>query len=588
MKKFVLASSVLFLSAQGLQAVTIRSGRIAAPGHAGAAVAGAAVSRDAASNTMPGLTAGQSLSPALSVKSPAAPPLVRLIVELAPDPDGKLRLGLDSKAIESVVADFSGRARMIRPDGPQAILEERAFIETDRAAASEVAARLEAAGMQVAALDDVLARMSGAASGATPMTDEELHAVAAFDNGGVLRRAEAFGRIMAAVEAAGGSNAAFSARTREEAAAALYSGLVPAIEAFNAIRGEQRVRIRAGMAPVSWTDSERVTAREHAVAKALSAPDLKDQVEPIRALVARAAAAVLDLGAPYAASWVNALLPHAEHAAAEAIASSPERAVRFIRSWLERLADGVAETAALAGSSERPHGFRRVGGLGRYVEGNRQSVVYYPKDSFRPFLPQEERHAAVVLLGMSAAAAQEWTDRFVALLIAADEAVPAIEAAERRRVIAEARRQADAMAEGFSKDPSLSARMAEQLAEMKRKYVEQAVARYEQGERIEGIAPVDRALAFLDFGPYHHLAPGFDDERYISSVADVLRLALERVSGAATLKVVIDAALSFTDDVRRWGNHDLLAARQQTIDSLERLARETALRLGLTLQAVVN
>lgn len=511
--------------------------------------------------------------------SPLASPLVRLIVEPALTTNGQSAMILQehNKAIEAVLAASAGRARLINSDGPSSLFSSRVFIETDRAAAAEVARGLGAAGLRTTALDEMLSRMNGGAG--APATEEELRAAAAlFENGDTLQRADAFGRLASAVAAGAGSGA--SAEVRTNTARALYSGIAPVIEAFNAIRGEQRRTLRSRLEPVPWDDAPRTFERELFLASELARPELKSQVEPIRALAALAAEALLDLKAPYSASLVNALLPHAEYAAAEALAAAPERASRFVAAWLGHLLASVKETEAMARAGEH-NGISHSGGIGwDIVLGYRHAVAYYPKDARQPFRPESEHHNAWTLLGMSDAAVQAWTGRFLNMLPIVDAAVSVIEAADHRCQMEKASRDFDAMAGRFASDPTWT----EQLAEEKRQHLAKEEEQYQKYHRIDGIEPIDRALAFIDFGPYDHLKPGFSEDRFLSAAAGVLHAALEGVEGAATLKVVIDASLHLTAMGRQWAQPRLAASTLEALDTLERLARDTAARLGLALR----
>lgn len=508
-------------------------------------------------------------------EAPIAPKTLRLVVAPVVEPNKRFRL-LDSKAVEKIVEESAGKARILSARGAGSLFDTEAFIEADAAQAAELSAKFEAAGMQAVRLDEMLSRMNAALSGSAPMTEEEVHALAALmDNGGLLQQAEAFGRVLSAAKSSSG----LSEEARKDAALALYSGVGPIINAFNAVRGDQNTRLREGLEPVSWIDAPAVVKQEHAIVRELAEPQFMDQVQPIRVLVAAAAEAILALKAPYAASFVNAMLVHAEYAAAEMIAKSPERTAEFIEGWLAHLSAGVAETASLAGSPARPHGVSHGGG-NQNVLAHRESVAYYDQETRRPFLPQDERHVAAILLGMSASAAQEWTDRFVALLISADEAIPGIDRAERTRYLKEAEGQFEAVAGPLPADPA----QAQKYSGWKSDYMEEALARYEKWNKIEGIEASDRSLLFMYFEPYMDFAPGFDANLYISGVAGALKAALERVSGAATLKAVVDAAVGFVHDARLWASPEVLSAQQQTLDGLDASAKAVAVRLGLSLR----
>ena len=346
------------------------------------------------------------------------------------------------------------------------------------------------------------------------------------------------------------------------------------IDPATTIRGERRHEIRMTLGMPSRNEAEEI-AFERAVAARLDASEPTSSVEPIRALTARAALALQDLGSEHWASYVNALLPVASYAAAEAISRSPERLASFVAGWIAHLESSVAETAALAETAAH---FPSVhsGGIGRQlVLGHRDSISYFPEYSSRPIDAEDENHYARILLGMSDAAAAAWTARFVEVLRAADAAIPLAEAPEHRKWMKKASDQLDAFPPHFADSPAFPSYREEQLAEAEKSW---------QDRHLEGITIIDHALEWLRFGPNDRLAPGFDEGRYVTAVSGVLMAALDGVSGAATLKVVIDASLGFAEDARRWGA-DLPAASRAAAEKLDRAARATAARLGLELRS---
>jgi|CXWL01.1.fsa_nt_gi hypothetical protein len=532
-----------------------------------------------------------SVSNVPALTAPVAPDLVRLMITSTDAKDPFIHVEAE-KALSAALTASSAKARMLESGGG-AVFKERLFVETDRAGAQSVAERLKAIGLQSVEIGELLSRMNAGAG--TLATEEELQeASALFDKGDALQRAEAFGRLASAADSIKESGLTDSLETRLKAANDLYSGIVPILDAFNTIRDDRRQallkkqsltllkNLEKKKAAIGGTD---YVAREYAVEKELAQPEFNDQLKPFQALASRAATAIIALDSPFAASLVNALLPQAQHAAALTLAASPEMLSHFIQGWIGYLDASVAETASLADTTER-YGYGSNTGIGQnHVVGRRESVVYSRMDSKQPFQSEREDHNASQLLGMSAAAAEAWTGRFVALLSHADAAVADIEAAEhRRRMLAESN-NFDEMAKKFAKNSE----DADRIAELKRQHMADAEKKYQEYQRIDGLMFIDRAVQTLGYyGPYERLTPGFDENLYVANAAGVLRAALEGVTGVATLKIIVDSALGLVESVRKYAAATLAPESRQAIDGLEQLARETAKRLNLELAAGQN
>ncbi len=515
----------------------------------------------------------------LALTALVAHDLVRLMIMPTDAKDHFISVEAE-EALNAAIAASSGKARMLKSDGG-ALFTNRLFVETDRAEAESVAGRLKAIGLQWVEIGEVLSRMNAGAG--TLATEEELQeASALFDKGDTLQRAEAFGRLASAADSIKESGLTDSKEARLQAAKDLYAGIAPILDAVNTIRGDQRLTILKKQKAVSNSD---YVAREYAVAQKLAKPELKDQLKPFQALASRTASAIIALDPPFAASFVNALLPQADYAAAQTLAASPEMLLRFIQGWISYLEASVAESASLADSTGK-YGLSHSGGIGgQRVIGHRESVGYSRGDSKQPFRFEDEQHNASRLLGMSSAAAEAWTDRFVSLLNAADAAVVIIEAAEHRRRTLGASNQFDEMGKEMAQNTNDST----MLADLKRNHMEQAETQYQKYQRIDGLEVVDRAVEALGYyGYYERLTPGFDENLYVANAAGVLKSALERVTGIATLKIIVDSALGLVDGVRKHAAPSFAPESRQAIDGLDQLARETAKHLNLELSTGQN
>jgi hypothetical protein len=552
---------------------------------------------------LPGLTLstpkssgpGASSSQQPQVPALPQPPLVRLIVEPAPSERGLGWIDKDDRAgIEAVLEAHGPRVRAIRSDGPSAIFEGRAFVEVEAAFAGAVAADFEAMGLRVSSLEEAVSD-AGSWTAAAIGGDDELKAAAARLMDGspsAQETARRFGALLAAVEAAPAADlSARSEEARRDAARAIYNGLVPVLSAHNAIRGEQRIAARQrwldahGGQAGSYLDMELYAHAE------LQKPENSRGVAPIRALAMRAAAALQSVGSDLAAPLLLAMLPHAGHGPYEALAKDPARAAALAGAWLSMLERTVEDTATLVEEHvttpdetrrDRIRMPMRSGGISGLddakVVGHRAALWAYDLDAW-VFDFGELREQIWPLLGASDAAARALIPGFVDVLVRAGPAIKRVSDALRAQEEEKARRGFDRMAGKFLERPELKAQLDEARAE----HIKDQMERYDEYSRIEGHYVLDRALQALSwFGPYDHLAPGFDVERYATYVSQILRDAAARVDPWA-FKMAAQTSLRFAENIRKWAWPKLYGPARDEVEALEREVKARAAAEGLQL-----
>lgn len=533
------------------------------------------------------------------VEAPRLPPLsggipmLRLIVEPIPDARGWAFIREEDRAaITLALEEAKGQARVINSDGPSAIFEGQSFVEVTPAAAPKLTTDLETLGLRVSRLDEVL-QNARSTQKALDLGDDSLAAAAAgclMDGSRHPRdQSSDLGALLTAVETQPTSH--LSPATRRAAAHAVYSGLVNAINAHNAITGDARMAARK-----RWLDSHggqvgNYQDMELSAHAELQRPEHQAQVAPIRALVSRAANAIQILDADVSAPLLTELLPHAGHALLEDLAKDGKRARAFVASYMAMLRGSVDDTArlaeeyALSTDDARKKEIRMTthsGGISSMdqpkVEGHRTAVWAYDEKTWYYSLG-DLRGALWPLLGVSHAAAQAVKDSFTDLLVEAGPQIKRVDDALRLVETERESRSFDLMAGKFLEDPKLK----DQLDRMRQDHLADRLKRYDEYNTVEGNEVLDRALRGLGwFGPYDHLVPGFDTDQYVKFAAEILRDAAAR-TGPGMFKLVAQASLRFSEDIRKWAWPTLLGDSKDAVDALEQDVKARAAADGLKL-----
>ena len=549
---------------------------------------------------MPGALPGATLSfgapvlpPTGLPLSPATPDLIRLIVEPIPDARGWAFIKEEDRAaITLALEEAKGQARVINSDGPSAIFEGQSFVEVTKAAAPKLTQDLETLGLRVSRLDEVLENARSTQK-ALDLGSDDLAAAAAgrlMDGSRHPRdRSEELGALLTAVETQPTSH--LSPATRRAAAHAVYSGLVNAINAHNAITGDVRMAARKRWIDAHGGQVGSYQDMELSAHADLQQPAHRAQVAPIRALVSRAANAIQILNADVSTPLLVELLPHAGHALLEDLANDGKRAQAFVASYIAMIRGSVDDTArlaeeyALSTDDARKKEIRMTthsGGISSMdqpkVDGHRTAVWAYDQKAWFYNLG-DLSGSPWPLLGVSQAAAQAVKDSFVDLLVAAGPQIKRVDDALRFAELERESKSFDHMAGKFLEDPKIK----DQMDELRKKHLADRQKQYDEYNTVEGNEVLDRTLRGLGwFGPYTHLVPGFDTDQYVRFAASILRDAAAR-TGPGMFKLVAQTALRFSEDVRKYAWPTLFGDSKDAVDALERDVKARAATEGLKL-----
>lgn len=523
---------------------------------------------------------------------PAAAP-IRLVVEVVPDARGWAMLTQEQDAaLKTAVEASAGAARLINADGPSGIFDARAFIEVKPQAAAALKAALAPTGLKVASLEAALQAFHQAAPAQLPQDDASLKAFLdrMMDGSRPLEaRSADYGALVQALSANPHALNGRSEESRREVSRALYNGSVPLLDAFNAVRGDQRRSARKAWAAAhpgstAWQD------RELSVHAQLQKPEKKAPVEPIRAMVRQAGRALQASGSDASVPLLLTLLPHADYAIQEDLSRRPNAARRLVKDYLAMMEKNIVLTRDLAlelatspdAKNEDIRMPTHSGGISSLdvpkVSGHRAAVWAYRVSAWF-FDLGDMPHTLIALLGSSPSAAAELQAGLPALISRAGpliaETSAALRSVEEARII----KSFDRMAGKFLEDPSLKP----QLDQMRRAHLDEDLKRWDEYNTVEGHEVLDRAVRTLGwYGVYDHLAPAFDEDAYITNVSAILRAATA-TAGLGMFKLVAQCSLRFVEEVRRhaWGR--LLGTTKDEVDAVESAVRARALARDLKL-----
>ncbi|HVE12908.1 MAG TPA: hypothetical protein VNI01_05905 [Elusimicrobiota bacterium] len=514
------------------------------PARAAQVVGGAA--RDGAAGPGPLLSG----TPAPSVlPSPGTDLLLAIVL---PDPGDRLAGRDAEKTVQALAESRPSEVRLLSADGPRSLFGARSFaLEVALPARDEVLRDLRA----IDRLDaHPLSHLLDAAS-AGPAADlpgpEALSALSSRMSAGPMpERLRAFSELAAALETMGPERIArLPEESRNAALSALYDLSAVSVEALNFVRGDMRQALRerehaahGDDVPWDWVAVEKASHR------ALQEPAARARIEPLRGLLAKTIEAMDRLDTPAAREQVLHLLPHAEYAGFELIASRPELKRKYVRAWLGIVANSVTETIAglRAGPnrSEDWTGSQRSRGY-EHLDDRRNSMHLYEWKPGR-FNPGELPHELLLLLGLPDAGFP-LARMVVAALDAVQHRIPEIDALNRESRIGHDLAQQEAYLAHSAEESAKAGRPIppETLESFRRQAREQIERTYEESSKVEGHTTVDALLQALHYDPYLAFVPGFDEAAYVASVLGLFSDALAELREPGLLKQLIDSAVSF-------------------------------------------
>lgn len=479
-------------------------------------------------------------------------------------------------AIDVIMTRHAG-ARPLESSGPSVIFEARRFVEVDAAAAPAMARDIELAGLLVSTVEESLSAFAGAAA-VSVGTPEELKAAAdALMDGSRAARAAAFGGLVGGIEAA--APASLPEDVRNAATLALHGALVPYIDAYNNVRGDQESAARQAWIdthgrpanPAQYQEMVRASRAE------LDRPERVALVVPYKEIAARAGEAIERLASPLSVPLLMDLAPLADYAYLQRLTAHPERTGALLRSWIGYLRDSVSETARLIEADPNGRVSRRSGGYG-VVDASYNVLGAFDWET-RRINPAELRHErSWMLIGAlpTGPLGPEIARLFSNFIVEAEPLVARLKAAWKVKIEREAVARAERYAEMYGKDEKSK-------AEIRQSVIEQEAESYERHDRVTGEASLQAAVGAIPWalGPYDDFMPGYSANRFVSLVAWTLADAAARVSDRDSFALLADTALQFVSETRRWKKDALTDYALDLVSRLEAQIKARAARDGV-------
>ncbi|MBI3299000.1 MAG: hypothetical protein HYZ75_12590 [Elusimicrobia bacterium] len=510
------------------------------------------------------------------------------LMQVRLDEKGRSGTGYEeSKAVEALAARYPGKVKVLDADGASSLFQSNFAVEVDASVRDEVLLELAAIeGLETHAMAALTAAAARREPGA-PLDAALLAALKGrFVQGTMLERMIAFAELASALEAAAPERvAALPEPLRDEALRELHAAAGLMVNSYNLVRGDARRGLREAALKARGDGDFDYAAFERSLQIALTDPAMKARFEPLRVLTTRALRAMDKLDTPAARAQVLELLPHADSAGFELVASEPALKARYVRAWLGLVLDSVSETVAGFQLASRPKewtGMSRGRGYA-HIDASRNSRHLYLWKPYRSD-PGEMRHELALMLGLS----DPDLPLVRMILLALDSVqwrIPEIDALNREEQVARELKNRLGNLDYYAQQAAEQGRPwpPERLEELRRDAREQAEGQYDERERIEGHNVIDRLLASLVYSPYHMFTPGFDETEYVSSVLELLHDAHVELSEPGLVKELVDTAVSFLVSIV---GEPLLGARPELryqAQSLWELVSAKAAGLGLPL-----
>jgi len=472
-----------------------------------------------------------------------------LLIQVIRESDGRRGTGYDqSKEIEKLTEKYKGKVKVLNADGPMSLFQETFSVEIQASARREILADIGAIkGIEFHPLSELLSLASHRET--RPISGAESFAAYKdrLEEGTMAERMRAFAELASALESATPEQiAALPEAARDALAIPLYNVAGVAINTFNMVQGSARQDIRQRLHDERGEREDGWAGLKKAAQEGLQAPAVRARFEPLRAMLVRTLGAMDRLDTPGARATIMQMLPHAEYAGLEFVASSPERRALYVRNWLNTITGSVDETLeGMRLGAARPKGWT---GSYTHVEGRRQSSHLYQWKPGR-FDPAEMGNELLLTLGMPGGASL--VDLLLPMLEAIQGRIPEMDALNRENHIGEELRNLENRLANYAAQAKQAGRpmTPEQIEQFRRDLTEQIVSRYDESYKIDGHSVIDRLLLSLSYRPYHALIPGFDEAAYVANALRFFHDAYQRLSEPGLVKQLTDAAINFLTGV---------------------------------------
>lgn len=520
-----------------------------------------------------------------------------VLVQTLPAEDGRRGTGHEqSKKLEELVKNNEGRIRSLDQDGPFSLFQETFALEVRGSARREMLAELGAIeGIEFHSLPKLL--NLAAQSEARPLPDAAT--LAGFkdrlEKGRLDERLQAFAELASILESATPEQiAALPAQTRDELVLPIYEVAGAAVNTYNLVQGAARRDIRKRLHDARPEREDGWAGLEKAAQEEMKDPAVRARFLPLRTLLTRALGAMDRLDTPRARATLTQILPHADHAALEFVASDPARRERYVREWLASISDSIDETeAGLRLGASRHEGWtgnNRSGGY-THVAGRRQSSHLYQWRRGR-FDPAEMHNELLLTLGMPGG--ETLTDLLLPVLEAFQLRMPELEALNKEQKLTREYARVESNLESYKRQAADGGRPLpdEVVARYRAQMREEVEERYAEHDRMDGHSVIDRLLLSLSYSPFHAQIPGFDEAVFVANALRFYEGANRRLDEPGLVRQLTDSAVNFLTAIADRPVLDsrpgLRASAVATWKAVAAKARELGITLNTRMDGVID